>query len=61
MPPAKRFDIHINLGLTKPQAERLDRVLDKDRGESRLSAIREAIEVLIKKREADRRRSRRSA
>jgi metal-responsive CopG/Arc/MetJ family transcriptional regulator len=55
MPPTKRFDVHINLGLTKPQADRLDRVLDRDRGESRLSAIRDAIEALIKKREAERR------
>jgi metal-responsive CopG/Arc/MetJ family transcriptional regulator len=35
-------------------AERLDRVLDRDKGESRLAAIREALDALIKKREAAR-------
>jgi len=54
MPPAKRFEIHINLGLTRAMVARLDRVLDKDRGETRAAAIREAIDEVIKSREASR-------
>jgi len=51
MPPAKRFEIHINLGLTRTMVTRLDRVLDKDKGETRAAAIREAIDEMTKNRE----------
>jgi metal-responsive CopG/Arc/MetJ family transcriptional regulator len=56
MPPAKRFEVHVNLGLTRAMAERLDRVLDREKGETRLAAIREALIALIKQREASRRK-----
>jgi hypothetical protein len=51
MPPTKRFSEHVNLGLTAAQLARLDRVLDKRRGETRLDAIRAAIDALVELRE----------
>jgi metal-responsive CopG/Arc/MetJ family transcriptional regulator len=58
MPPAKKFFVYVNLGLTEAMAERLERVSDKDKGETRLAAIREALDALIKKREAARHKGR---
>jgi metal-responsive CopG/Arc/MetJ family transcriptional regulator len=46
----------VSLGLTKAMSERLERVLDKDKGETRLAFIREALDALIKKREAAKRK-----
>jgi metal-responsive CopG/Arc/MetJ family transcriptional regulator len=56
MPPAKKFFVYVSLGLTKAMSERLEGVLDKDKGETRLAAIREALDALIKKREAAKRK-----
>ena len=39
-----------------PSTPRLERVLDKDKGETRLAFIREALDDLIKKREAAKRK-----
>lgn len=52
----KLFPVRITLPLTAEMVARLDATLDKDAGEDRVSAIREAIELHLKRRERSNRR-----
>lgn len=51
----KLFPVRITLPLTAEMVARLDATLDKDAGEDRVSSIREAIELHLKRRERTKR------